>query len=156
LRQTITQLSQLSGLDRKTVAARLADAGIESLPDSPKQVKQYESADALPALYVVNGDSGEVIKRERGRVLAAQAIRQELKLQLERGEVLSTRKLYDFMAGLSGALLGYRGTVLPVVELKGELTPEQMKVLDDEIDLFFEKLINHVKGSINELKHHLE
>jgi hypothetical protein len=156
MRQTISQLSELCGLDRKTVASRLADAGIAALPDSPRQVKQYESADALPALYVVGGDSGETIKRERGRVLAAQASRQELKLQLERGEVVSTRKLYDFMAGLNGALLGYRGSVLPVVELKGELTPDQMKVLDDEIDLFFEKLINHVKESINELEHHLE
>jgi hypothetical protein len=156
MRQTISQLAQLSGLDRKTVTARLADAGIESLPDSPRQVKQYESADALPALYIVNGDSGETIKRERGRVLAAQASRQELKLQLERGEVVSTRKLYDFLSGLNGALLGYRGAVLPVVELKGELSPDQMKVLDDEIDLFFEKLINHVKESINGLEHHLE
>jgi phage terminase Nu1 subunit (DNA packaging protein) len=149
MRQTISQLAQLSGLDRKTVTARLVDAGIESLPDSPRQVKQYESADALPALYIVNGDSGEVIKRERGRVLAAQASRQELKLQQERGELISARAFVDFMQGLNAAIFSYNGSVLPEAEQKAQLEPWQVQTLDDEIRRYLDNFCAFIQRSID-------
>ena len=80
--QSISQLSALTGFDRRIVTARL-----ESLAPAPGpgRAKRYRSAEALPLLYAV-GDLDP--RRERARLDAARADLAEADLAKKRGQLL--------------------------------------------------------------------
>lgn len=84
MRVTIVDLAKLTGLDRHTVAARLARANVDHEPDSPGNSKQYESTRALPALFHAPLSSVESLRQRRGELLAAQTERAKLELEKER------------------------------------------------------------------------
>lgn len=96
LQVSISQLAQLTALDRATVAKRLDAADIPSAKGL-KGAKTYGLAAALPAL--IAGERTEMDEAKLRKV-RAEADTKELELERERGEVLSVREVRDYLQDL--------------------------------------------------------
>lgn len=85
--QSINQLANLTGIDRRTIGKRL-----ESLPSKPgpNRAKLYSSADALPLLYGIGNSDGARLDpaQERARLDRCRSELAELDLARKRDELL--------------------------------------------------------------------
>ena len=83
---SISKFAEMTGMARETVAKRLSDLE----PRAEGNSKRYESKDALPLLYQVEGggDKATILMSERGRLAKAQADKTELEVAQLRGELI--------------------------------------------------------------------
>ena len=79
-------LTELTGMTYRTVKKRLAAAGVDSVGKEGNALL-FDSADALPALFVVS-EQDSTLEAERLRLTKEQADAQELKNAVARGELL--------------------------------------------------------------------
>lgn len=135
---SISQLANLSGLDRATVTKRLADVTFEK---GEKNAKSYALAAALPAL--IAGESTEMDEAKLRKMQAEAGIR-ELDLERERGEVVSTAEVSDYTLRLFKGVQNRIGVRFPreiAQQLyKAESAAQITEILQRELGRIFNDL----------------
>lgn len=137
--QHLSQLAELTGFARETVAKRLTDAGIEPLPDSPRNAKLFDSTLALPALYNSRHSGQAELMQERARVARATAESKERLNLLERRELLTGEEARTMVLGILSRLRDFLNSLPELIanrlELDGFiLTTEQFNGIQSAID----------------------
>ena len=137
MKQSISELSHLTGFDRRRIRAALCD-----MPASKgaKGAVMYASVEALPLLYLQPGDGDTFdLTDERARLAHHQANRAELEAKVFAGSLIEIESAADIVgeeyANVRSRLLGIPSRAAP--QLIG-LSIVAVKTLLD--DLIFEAL----------------
>jgi len=137
MKQSISELSHLTGMDRRRIRAALCDLPSET---GPKGALLYESTEALPLLYLQPGDGDTFdLTSERARLAHHQANRAELEADQLAGSLIAIEAVADIVgqeyANVRSKLLAIPSRAAP--QLIG-LSIVAVKALLD--DLIFEAL----------------
>ena len=133
MKQSITELNLLTGIDRRRIARALADLSPEK---GPRGALMYESTEALPLLYLQPGDDDTYdLTQERARLAHHQANKAALEAETFRGELVPTEQVADVVgeeyANVRAKLLAIPTKAAPV--LVGLCTRAIKERLDDFI-----------------------
>lgn len=134
---SVNALSDETGIDRRTIKKRLAKlTPAKTEKDRSGHASPlYHGFEAFPALYGANGHAEvSTIDESEARLKAAQAGREELKLQREREEVIETETVYRLWEAICTAVRGKVDRLPSKVESRLGLTPKQRKALEHETD----------------------
>lgn len=137
MKVSISQLSDLTGRDRRFIRSRLADLPSEQ---GEKGAILYESRDALPALFSSTRLDPGV---ERARLDAARANLAELALRQKEGELLLASEVESVWSGM---ILNVRSKLLA---LPTRLAPELVHIRDQS------EIAARLKAVIHECLHEI-
>lgn len=116
MKVSITELHNLSGLDRRRVRAALADLRSEK---GSKGALLFESREALPLLYICPGpDDNLDLTRERARLAHFQANKTELEAAKLKGELIEVEEVADLVGQ------DYANVRAKLLSLPTKLAPE--------------------------------
>lgn len=137
--QNLSQLVQLTGFAKETVAKRLMEAGIEPIPDSPGNAKMFDSTLALPALYNSRHSGQSELMQERARVARATAEAKERANLMERRELLTSKEARTMILGILARLRDFLNSLTDIIANQLErdgytLTSEQYNNIQSAID----------------------
>lgn len=143
---SISELSEITGKDRRTVSRALANVKPEVNPSNPR-AKLFDSRMALQLLFASGSadGNGEVrdLDVERARLASAQANRAELDVAERRGELLKasdvTHEVTDAFRRVRARLLSLSTKIAPLVV--GSTDAAEIKAT---IDLAVEDALNEL------------
>lgn len=93
--QSISELSILTGIDRRRITRLLADLPSER---GRKGARLYESTDALPMLYLAPGENDTYdLTQERARLAHHQANKAALEEEVFRGEYVRSEEVTELV-----------------------------------------------------------
>ena len=93
MKQSITELSALTGMDRRRIRKALADLPADK---GKKGALLYESTAALPLLYLAPGDGDTYdLTQERARLAHHQANKADLECEQLRGNLIEIEVMAD-------------------------------------------------------------
>lgn len=141
---SLSALAKMMGVDRRTLAARLA--GVSPLKQSSRE-KLYRLSDAVRgfiAMPLQGAEETDVLRASRQRKSAAEAGLAELKLGRESGELMPQREAFAHAFKLFRAMHVRLGVRLPR-EIAGQLYRAQSEaqvsdVLRREVERAFDEL----------------
>jgi len=131
MKQSISELHLLTGIDRRRIGRALADLTPKK---GPKGALLYESTDALPALYLTPADGDTYdLTAERARLAHHQANKAALEAKALIGALVPVEEVADVVgeeyANVRAKLLSLPSKVAP--SLVGLTTREIKAELDD-------------------------
>lgn len=140
MKQSISELNLLTGLDRRRINRALAD--LKPTP-GPKGAQLYESTEALPLLYLQPGENDSFdLTAERARLAHHQANAAGLQERKLRGELIEIEECADIIgqdyANVRARLLAIPSRAAP--ELLGLCTTAIRARLDDLVREVLEEL----------------
>lgn len=149
---SLSALARLMGVDRRTLAARLA--GVSPLKQSSRE-KLYRLSDAVRgfiAMPLQGAEETDVLRASRQRKSAAEAGLAELKLGRESGELMSQREAFAHVFKLFRAMHVRLGVRMPH-EISAQLYRAQSEaavadVLRREVERAFGELKADQEGFI--------
>jgi hypothetical protein len=140
MKLSISELSNLTGMDRRRIGRALTDLRPEK---GPKGALLYESTEALPSLYL-SPDDGDTydLTQERARLAHHQANKAALEAQELRGALIAIEQVAEVVgdeyANVRAKLLALPTKAAPV--LVGLSTMAIKRALDDLVSEALEEL----------------
>jgi DNA-binding IclR family transcriptional regulator len=134
-----TELAKRSGLNRATVKTKLETKGVQ-----PRQEKAKEKLyDADEALAVLQQDGTTGLRKAQTAKTAAEAARTKLKLDRERGELVSIQEVREDVQELVKRIHQHFAVTGPTVlapQLKGKKVSQVEAALKKDAEDFFNDL----------------
>ena len=97
MKQSISELSNLTGMDRRRIRKALVDLPSDK---GKKGALLYESTDALPLLYILPGDGDTYdLTQERARLAHHQANKADLECEVLRANLIEVELVSDIIGG---------------------------------------------------------
>jgi phage terminase Nu1 subunit (DNA packaging protein) len=144
-----SELARRSGLDRATVAERLAGKGVQPR-EKKSNVKRYDAEEALAALQGSDERSG--LRKAQTMKTAAEAARAKIKLEKEKGELVS---IHDVRADIQAIANEIRLHFLTraqalAPQLRGQKVARIEALLREDAEQFFGELRAEHEGYLSE------
>jgi hypothetical protein len=134
-----SEIARLSGLNRATVKAKLETKGVRPREEKAKE-KLYDADEALTALQ---GDGTSGLRKAQTAKTAAEAARVKLKLDKERGELVSIQDVREDVQELVKRIhqhFAVTGPTLLAPQIKGKSVSRIEAALKREAEDFFNDL----------------
>ena len=138
---SISTLARMAGVDRRTLASRLE--GVTPVESGPKG-KLYRLADVVQGFITqpLQAEEAEEFQQARGSKLEAEAGLAELKLQRERGELVSRRDVLDDVTGVIRSLYNRLAVAMPqqlAPRLQAKTSRQAEAILRAEVERLFQE-----------------
>ena len=139
---SISTLARMAGVDRRSLASRLA--GVTPVESGPKG-KLYRLSDVVQGFisHPLQGEEAEEFQGARGRKLEAEAGLAELKLQKERGEVVESADVREDLVGVIRSLHTRLAVTMPQQigpRLQAKTARQATELLSAEVGRVFDEL----------------
>lgn len=144
----LSELARRSGLNRATVREKLESKGVEPKERKAKE-KLYDAGEALSALQV---DAATGLRKAQTAKTEAEAARAKLKLDKERGEVVSIQEVRADLQALVNKIRQHfltRAAALPP-QLRGQKAARIEALLREDAERFFGELRAEHEGYLSE------
>jgi phage terminase Nu1 subunit (DNA packaging protein) len=141
MKQSISELSNLTGMDRRRIRKALSDLPADK---GKKGALLYESTNALPLLYILPGDGDTYdLTQERARLAHHQANKADLECQVLSGDLISVEEVAEIVgsdyANVRAKLLALPSKAAPI--LQGLSTAAVRGHLQDLVNEALEELV---------------
>lgn len=144
-----SELARRSGLNRATVKERLAGKGVQPREDK-SNVKRYDAEEALSALQGSDERSG--LRKAQTMKTATEAARAKIKLEKEKGELVSIHDVRADMQGINNEIRQHFLTRAQALapQLRGQKVARIEAILREDAEQFFAELRAEHEGYLNE------
>ena len=143
-----SQLAKRAGLDRATVKSKLETKGVQPQQDKAN-VKLYDADEALKALQ---GDGATGLRQAQTMKTATEAARAQLKLDRERGDLVSIQEVRADIQTIVGEIRLHFLTRAQVLapQLRGQKAAKIEAMLRADTEQFFDGLRAEHEGYLSE------
>jgi hypothetical protein len=143
-----SELARRSGLNRATVSEKLAGKGVQPR-ESKSNKKLYDADEALSALQ---GDERSGLRKAQTMKTAVEANRAKLKLEKEKGELVSIQDvradMHNFVTEIRQHFLTRAQALAP--QLRGKKVAGIEAILKEDAEQFFAGLRAEYEGYLSE------
>jgi hypothetical protein len=134
-----SQIARRAGVNRATVRAKLEDKGVRPRQEKARE-KLYDADEALKALQ---GDDGTGLRKAQTIKTATEAERARLKLEKERGDVVSKQEVRTDLQEIIKRIYQHFAVTAPqelAPQLKGVKVAQIAETLARDAERFFGEL----------------